>query len=936
MLSRLARLVFIGGRPAAPSGPPPPAPPAVSAAQSTASVPADGLVGDPTNITIQARDQYGDPWTTGGDTVVVTVSGANSATPTVTDNSDGTYSASYTPSADGSDSIAITLNGTAISGSPFASTVHAGLAVSAAHTTASVPATGATGVATNITVQARDSVGDPWPTGGDTVVVTVTGANSATPSVTDNTDGTYSTSYTPNNAGSDSVAITLNGDAISGSPYGSSVSLTLAPTAAQTTASVPSGGFVGTATNITVQVRDQNGDPWTTGGDTVVVTVSGDNSATPTVTDNSDGTYSASYTPGNTGSDSIAITLNATAISGSPFSSTVAAAPAVSAADTTATVPDGETDEPTNITVQVKDQYGNNWTTGGDTVVVTVSGANSATPTVTDNSDGTYSTSYTPTNGGADSVAITLNGDAISGSPYTSNVTAVIPDAVILDGLTVHSDLAYTRSGDKTYFDSDYDLQTAAADTWPAEYEQVPVTTQYFLRDTQTEAGATGTPANFGSVLDLATSQGTPATLGSGNQSNTSFEEAKAWTITVGDAITGSSFPTSLSISATSAGTLEYRWRIQRVNSSGTVQASSGYSDLHNTTGVKTATLTLATTWASGDRLRFSVELRKTSGGGGRNITFDVNSANSSVTANTGFVVNLLGHSVWEERENLLLHSRDGTNAAWFKSVGSTVALTETGIDGTANSATRFTSANANDFIGQGITSGNVLRTASGYVKRVTGSGGVDITIDGGFTWDSVTLTSEYTRVSTTLLVDGAAQMGFRLRVAGDAIAVDYMQAELGAPASPAILTTAATATRGADTAGVPLADIDYTREHAWTLEARTAKASGTQTAFEAYADADNYIRVLRNSSNEIRVVVYSGGSGIADLNAGTVANSTDFTLAVTMEDGNIAAVLNGGSPVTTSANPPDLTGGDLVVGRNQSDANYWNGTIDLLRREMP
>jgi hypothetical protein len=98
---------------------------AADATQSTATVPATGTVGVATSITVQAKNALGANMTTGGDTVVVSITGANTATPTVTDNADGTYSASYTPTAAGADSVAIRLNGTAISGSPYTVTVAA-------------------------------------------------------------------------------------------------------------------------------------------------------------------------------------------------------------------------------------------------------------------------------------------------------------------------------------------------------------------------------------------------------------------------------------------------------------------------------------------------------------------------------------------------------------------------------------------------------------------------------------------------------------------------------------------------------------------------------------------------------------------------------------------------------------------------------------------
>ena len=175
---------------------------------------------------------------------------------------------------------------------------------------------------TSITVTARDADDNALTVGGATVVVTVTGSNSATPAVTDEDDGTYTASYTPTVAGSDNVVITLGGVAVSGSAFTSTVAVGSA-SAAQSTATVPNG-TAGSVTSITVQARDANGNALTVGGATVVVTVTGSNSATPTVTNVGNGTYTASYTPASSGSDNVVITLDAGAISGSPFTSTVA------------------------------------------------------------------------------------------------------------------------------------------------------------------------------------------------------------------------------------------------------------------------------------------------------------------------------------------------------------------------------------------------------------------------------------------------------------------------------------------------------------------------------------------------------------------------------------------------------------------------------------
>ncbi len=283
-------------------------------ANSTATVPA-GTAGTVTNIVVTVNDAFDNP--RNGQVVAISVSGSNLASPAVTDVGNGTYTAAYTPTAAGSDNVAITLNTVAISGSPYTSVVSAG-AADPANSTATVPA-GTAGAATNIVVTVNDASGNPKT--GETVVISVSGSNLASPAVTDVGNGTYTAAYTPTATGSDNVAITLNTVAISGSPYTSVVSAGAADPA-NSTATVPAG-TAGAATNIVVTVNDASGNPKT--GETVVISVSGSNLASPAVTDVGNGTYTAAYTPTAAGSDNVAITLNTVAISGSPYTSVVGA-----------------------------------------------------------------------------------------------------------------------------------------------------------------------------------------------------------------------------------------------------------------------------------------------------------------------------------------------------------------------------------------------------------------------------------------------------------------------------------------------------------------------------------------------------------------------------------------------------------------------------------
>lgn len=147
-------------------------------------------------------------------------------------------------------------------------------------------------------------------------------------------------------------------------------------------------------------------------------------------------------------------------------------------------------------------------------------------------------------------------------------------------------------------------------------------TTQY-LRNTQT-GGGTG-----GAVYDLSTTQGSAATLSASVSSNT-FAEVLRFQITLGADLPATDIPFSISINAIAANS-EVRWRIQELNGSNTVIASSSFATAVTTTGTKTGTISFSNSWATNDRLAISVEYRRTSGSGSRALTIDINSASSYV-----------------------------------------------------------------------------------------------------------------------------------------------------------------------------------------------------------------------------------------------------------------------------------------------------------------
>jgi hypothetical protein len=98
----------------------------------------------------------------------------------------------------------------------------------------------------------------------------------------------------------------------------------------------------------------------------------------------------------------------------------------VFASNATATVPDGTAGEPTTITITLVDGNGNPAPGRADQLEIAIAGANEGAETtaIVDNGDGTYTVTYVPTKTGTDEIAITFKGEAISDSPYTSNVAS--------------------------------------------------------------------------------------------------------------------------------------------------------------------------------------------------------------------------------------------------------------------------------------------------------------------------------------------------------------------------------------------------------------------------------------------------------------------------------------------------------------------------------
>ncbi len=279
------------------------APPTISASTGSSA----------STITVTVRDQFDNPVSGVEVSLSATGSGNTLVQPTAATNADGVTTGRLSSTGLGAHVVSATAGGTPIAQTATV-TVGAGTPV-AGNSSATVP-TGTSGVATAMTIQLKDALGNAVAGARGSIGVVIGGPNAGSAvTIAEVGSGQYSATYTPRAAGNDLVDIRVGGTTIPGSPFTSAVAPGPVSPAAST-ASVSRGGSIFDNIDVLVTARDAQGNPTGRGGDVVLISVNGGSPVT--ATDRGDGTYSAAI-PTFGFSFSVAITLNGTAISGSPF-----------------------------------------------------------------------------------------------------------------------------------------------------------------------------------------------------------------------------------------------------------------------------------------------------------------------------------------------------------------------------------------------------------------------------------------------------------------------------------------------------------------------------------------------------------------------------------------------------------------------------------------
>jgi hypothetical protein len=283
--------------------------------------------------------------------------------------------------------------------------------------------------------------------------------------------------------------------------------------------------------------------------------------------------------------------------------------------------------------------------------------------------------------------------------------------------------------------------------------------------------------------------------------------------------------------------------------------------------------------------------------------------------------------------QNLCLWTSDLTNAAWVKSSMNT-ALTATGPQGFANTATTLTATGANATALQSITNASTAKVTSVFLKRRTGTGNVDVTQDGGTTWATQAITSSWARYAIAEATVLNPVVGIRLVTSGNEVDVALWQCEITtnskAATSPYPNYSLAQSRAGDNytflLSTIPALASEYSMYVRFVIPNPATNANAPVALTDGTANEQAKFTI---AASALRLSVIDGGSGLANIGGNTVVANTPMSGAGRFKLNDCAFSTDGAAAVVdTAVTLPTVTetrfGG---AGANAAAANTWRLT---------
>lgn len=222
-----------------------------------------------------------------------------------------------------------------------------------------------------------------------------------------------------------------------------------------------------------------------------------------------------------------------------------------------------------------------------------------------------------------------------------------------------------------------------------------------------------------------------------------------------------------------------------------------------------------------------------------------------------------------------------------------------------------------------------IFNLSNGSVNAVTGTGYITSLGDGFYLCEGVVTagTTSANNLQFRLDSTGAGTYSYL----GDGVSGIYIGAlvnEIGKRASSFNQTFGTSITRAADSITMATSSYPHSASGVCAITGVTAPGSGSNQVLWQCDDGteNNRLRIVRDSSTNLRFIVTAGGVEQCNLDLGTVAGSTEFVVSVGWATNDFSASLNAGVPVTdTGGSIPTVS--TMRIG-SSATGEQWGGTI--------
>jgi RHS repeat-associated protein len=402
---------------------------AASPSQSVVSIGSSEMTaGASTTVTLQVEYPNHQLETAGGLAVAFKLGsaiGGQGAFGPVTDEGNGTYTATFTGTLAGVNTIRATIDGAAVTSPAPSIEVQTGpLSLAKSPMTLSA-ATIKAGQSVTVTLLPEDAGGNKLILPGQNVTFgLVSGTGTFQGTTYNSKTGAYSAVFTTTASGSYHFTAMLGGQSVTSASPNLTVTAAAAIVSQSTVAVSASSVAAGAGILVTLHAADAYGNPETTGGLKVAFALSktsGAGGRFSAVTDHKNGTYTATFTGTIAGANAIAATISGQrgSMAGQAITVTPGAASLARSVVTLSAVSVKVGGEVT-ATLQARDAYGNAETVGGLVIAFALASAKGGQGTfgaVIDNHNGTYTVTFTATAAGTNAIVAEIGGAKLSLQP---------------------------------------------------------------------------------------------------------------------------------------------------------------------------------------------------------------------------------------------------------------------------------------------------------------------------------------------------------------------------------------------------------------------------------------------------------------------------------------------------------------------------------------